>query len=128
MVQIKAEDLAKSIAAEGHAAVRQIYFDSGETVIKPESKPALDEIAKLMNDSPTLKVIFVGHTDSQGELQYNMALSQKRATAVRDRIRDEYGIDNERLGAAGIGFLAPVASNKSEEGRAENRRVELIEW
>lgn len=109
MVFVKAEDLAKGIAEEGHAAVHQIHFDTDSDVIKPDSRPAIEEIAKLLKGDPGLKIIFVGHTDSQGDLQHNMELSQRRAKAVMTAMEAEYGIERERLGAAGLGYLAPVA-------------------
>jgi len=127
MVRITAEDLAKGIAEEGHAAIRQIYFDTDSDTIKPESRDAIEQIARLLKNEPGLKIIVVGHTDHQGELQYNMNLSQRRAKAVMTALETEFGIDRERLGAAGLGYLAPVASNRSEKGRAKNRRVEIIE-
>ncbi len=127
MVFVKAEDLAKGIQDEGHAAVHQIHFDTNSDKIEPESKPAIDEIAKLLKESPELKVILVGHTDSQGGLQYNMDLSHRRASSVATVLEVDYAIDSKRLGAAGIGYLAPMASNRTEEGRAMNRRVEIIE-
>jgi len=127
MVFVKAEDLAKGIQDEGHAAVHQIHFDTNSDKIKPESKPAIEEIAKLLKESPDLKVILVGHTDSQGGVQHNMDLSHRRAKSVMTVLEVVYAIDRERLGAAGIGYLAPMASNRTEEGRAMNRRVEIIE-
>jgi len=122
------QDLATSIAKEGRAAVNQIYFETDSAVIKPESRPALEAIAQLLRDNPGLKVLLVGHTDNRGGLQYNMDLSNRRATAVRDALVKHYGIAPARLGAAGVGFLAPVATNTTPEGRAKNRRVELVEW
>ncbi len=123
-----AEDLRASIAETGRAAVHQIHFDTGSAEIRPESRPALDAIGKLLQDNPDLKVLLIGHTDNRGGLNYNMDLSHNRAVAVRDALVNEYGIDPMRLGAAGVGFLAPVASNATPEGRALNRRVELVEW
>jgi len=127
MVVVKAQDLAKSIAAEGHAAVHQILFDTDSDVIKAESKPAIDEIARLLQGNPELGIILVGHTDNQGTLSYNLDLSKRRAAAVKAALIQEYGIAPERLDSAGVGFLAPIASNRTEEGRARNRRVELVE-
>ncbi len=127
MVVVKAKDLAKRIAAEGHAAVHQILFDTDSDVIKVESKPAIDEIARLLQDNLELGIILVGHTDNQGPLSYNLDLSKRRAAAVKAALIQEYGIAPERLDSAGVGFLAPIASNRTEEGKARNRRVELVE-
>ena len=128
MVKVDAEAMQKGIAADGHIAIYGIHFDTNKTDIKPESKPALDEIAKLLKEKPDLKIFVVGHTDSKGEIQYNMDLSHKRAKAVRDALVNQYGINIDRLGAMGVGLFAPVATNKTEAGRALNRRVELVEW
>ena len=110
----------------GKAAVYGIYFDTGKAEIKPESEPALKEIAKLLQADPKLKLYVVGHTDNSGGLDYNMKLSKDRADAVVKALTGKYGIAASRLSAFGVGPLAPVASNQTEEGRAKNRRVELV--
>jgi len=119
--------LAKDIARTGHVAVYGIYFDTDKADVKPESEPVLQEIAKLLQQNPELKLYVVGHTDNVGDLTYNMELSQARADAVVKILVSQYSINAKRLKAHGVGFLAPVASNKTEEGRAKNRRVELVE-
>ena len=85
------------------------------------------EIAALLKAQPTLKVVIVGHTDSQGTYQYNMDLSQRRAAAVAAELTKTYGIAAARLTTAGVGYLAPLGSNATEDGRALNRRVELVQ-
>jgi outer membrane protein OmpA-like peptidoglycan-associated protein len=95
-------------------------------VIKPESEAALEEIAKLLKADAGLKVNIVGHTDSVGGTDPNMKLSQDRANAVMQALAGKYGITATRLKAYGIGPLAPVASNDTEDGRSKNRRVELV--
>ena len=127
LVTVNADALAKDIARTGHVAVYGIYFDTGKADIKPESEPILQEIAKLLQQNPELKLYIVGHTDNVGDLTYNIELSQARADAVVTKLVSEYSINAKRLEAQGVGFLAPVASNKTEEGRAKNRRVELVE-
>jgi len=127
LVTVNAQALADDIAKSGHAAVYGIYFDTGKAVIKPESKPVLDEIAKLLGAQPGLKLHVVGHTDNMGSLASNMALSKQRADAVVKALVTDYHIASPRLLANGVGPLAPVANNKAEEGRAKNRRVELVE-
>ncbi|MCM8785802.1 MAG: DUF4892 domain-containing protein [Candidatus Omnitrophica bacterium] len=124
---IKAEDIYQGIMKEGHIAIYSIYFDFDKTDIKPESKPALDEIAKFLKSNPKIKLYIVGHTDNVGKLEYNMDLSRRRAEAVVKELVEKYGIEKERLKSFGVGPLSPVASNKTEEGRAKNRRVELVE-
>jgi OOP family OmpA-OmpF porin len=121
-----AQAFANDIRATGHAAVYGIYFDTGKSEIKPESAAALAEIAKLLKADPGLKVNVVGHTDDVAGIDYNMKLSQARADTVVQALTGKYGIASERLKAYGVGPLAPVASNDSEEGRSKNRRVELV--
>lgn len=125
-VVANAQVFASDIRATGHAAIYGIYFDMGKSELKPESAAALAEIAKLLKADPGLKVNVVGHTDDVAALDYNMKLSQARADTVVQALAGKYGIAPERLKAYGVGPLAPVASNDSEEGRAKNRRVELV--
>lgn len=126
MVVVKAEALAGDIAKTGHASIYGIYFDTGKAVIKPESKPVINEIAKLLNSQATLRLHVVGHTDNVGTLPSNMTLSKQRAEAVVNSLVNDHRIAASRLIANGVGPLAPVASNAAEEGRAKNRRVELV--
>lgn len=118
--------MGNDINATGHAAVYGIYFDSGKSLIKPESAPAIGEIAKLLKGQPALKLFVVGHTDNEGTVEGNIALSQARAEAVLKALSGEHGIAAARLRAYGCGQFAPVASNDSDAGRAKNRRVELV--
>jgi len=122
----KAEVLSKDIKETGHTALYGIYFDTGKSVIKPDSEAALAEIAKLLKSDAGLKVNVVGHTDNVGGIESNMKLSQDRANAVVQALVAKYGIAATRLKAYGVGSLAPIASNDTEEGRAKNRRVELV--
>ncbi|MCU0236519.1 MAG: OmpA family protein [Acidobacteria bacterium] len=118
--------MASDINATGHVAVYGIYFDSGKSQIKPESAQAIAEIAKLLKGQPALKLFVVGHTDSQGGVEANIALSQDRAEAVLKALVGEHGIAPARLRSFGCGQFAPLASNDSDAGRARNRRVELV--
>ncbi len=122
-----AKSLLNDIKTKGSASVYGIYFDFDKVDIKPESEPAIKEIAKLLEDNKALKLYVVGHTDNVGSLDYNLKLSKARADAVVKELVTKYKIAPERLKAYGVGSLAPVASNKTEEGRAKNRRVELVE-
>jgi len=119
--------MGDDIMAQGHVAVYGIYFDYDKADIKPESESTLKAIAQMLKNNPSLKVYVVGHTDSTGKLDYNMDLSAKRADAVVKALVSKYGIDASRLKAKGVGPLCPVESNKTEEGKAKNRRVELVE-
>lgn len=124
---VDAAAMAKGLGEKGHIALYGIYFDTDKAVIKPESKPTLDEIAKLLRERPKLNVFIVGHTDNQGAYDYNMNLSRKRADAVAAALVKGYKIARGRLRTAGVGYLAPVGSNATDQGRALNRRVELVE-
>ncbi|MDH5557255.1 MAG: DUF4892 domain-containing protein [Alphaproteobacteria bacterium] len=126
-VAVDADAIGKGLDAEGHIAIYGIYFDSGSDKLKAESNEALGEIAKLLKARPKLNILVVGHTDSEGKLAYNMDLSKKRAAAVVGALTESHGIKASRLTPAGVGFLAPVASNRGDAGRALNRRVELVE-
>lgn len=126
-VTVKADALARGLAADGKLALYGIFFDTGKADIKPESKPQLDEMARLMASQKALKVYIVGHTDNQGALEANLALSQKRAEAIVAALAKDYKVDAKRMQARGTASFSPVASNASEAGRARNRRVELVE-
>jgi outer membrane protein OmpA-like peptidoglycan-associated protein len=127
LVTVDAATLAGDITQTGHSAVYGIYFDTGKAEVKPESADTLKEIAKMIQQDAALKLLVVGHTDNVGTLAANMELSKRRADAVVKALATSYGVAAGRLSAQGAGPLAPVASNKAEEGRAKNRRVELVE-
>ena len=126
MVTVSASDMSKAIASTGRVALYGILFDTGKADIKAESKVALEEIAKLLRAEPNFNLRVVGHTDNQGALESNIALSKRRAEAVNAALASQYGIAATRLSAFGVADLAPVASNADEAGRAKNRRVELV--
>jgi len=126
-VTVDAETMARDISKIGHVSIYGIYFDTDKAEIKQESVPTLEEIAKLLRVNPGLKVYIVGHTDNTGSLTYNLDLSQRRADVVTNALITNYGVDRNRITAKGVGPLAPVGSNRTEEGRSKNRRVELVE-
>jgi OmpA-OmpF porin, OOP family len=125
-ITANADAWKSDINSTGHAAIYGIYFDTDQAVIKPESAAALKEIAALLKANPSLNIRLVGHTDSTGDFAHNMTLSDARAKAVLTALTSQYGIPAARLSGHGVGPLAPVASNDTEEGRAKNRRVELV--
>jgi OOP family OmpA-OmpF porin len=127
MVTIKAEEMAGRIAEAGSVALYGIYFDFNKADVKSESMPTLEQIARLMKAKPKLKLLVVGHTDNVGSFPFNRDLSQRRATAVVAALASRYRVDAKRLTPVGVANACPVASNKTEEGRAKNRRVELVE-
>ena len=123
---VDAAAMAKGLGEKGHIALYGIYFDTDKATIKPESAPTLAEMAKLLQGQPALNVFIVGHTDSQGSYEHNMTLSRQRAEAVAAALVTSYRIAKARLYTAGVGYLSPVGSNASDDGRALNRRVELV--
>jgi outer membrane protein OmpA-like peptidoglycan-associated protein len=110
----------------GHVVLDGILFDTDKAVIKPESQPALSEIAKLLKENAGMKAFIVGHTDMSGSFEHNLDLSERRAAAVIEALVNDYGISADRVTARGVGPLAPIGSNGSEKGRALNRRVEMV--
>jgi outer membrane protein OmpA-like peptidoglycan-associated protein len=121
-----AKTMATDISASGKVALYGIYFDFNKADVKPESEPTLKEITKLLQQDAKLKLYVVGHTDNVGGLDYNMKLSQQRAEAVVKELVSKYKVDGTRLKALGVGPAAPVTSNDTEDGKAKNRRVELV--
>lgn len=125
MVKVDAMALASALETQGKVDLPGIFFDSGTARLQGKSDPALDAAAGLLRQHPSLALDVVGHTDSQGGEAFNLDLSQQRAVAVVSALVSR-GIDANRLGARGMGRAQPVADNATEEGRARNRRVELV--
>ncbi len=121
-----ANAMGDDINNTGHVSVYGIFFDSGKSEIKPESDKALEQISLLLKNNATLNLYVVGHTDNVGTIDSNMKLSKERADAVVSTLVSKYGISEGRLKSYGVASLAPVASNTTEEGKAKNRRVELV--
>jgi len=124
-VVANADALKSGLADSGHVEVPGIFFDTAKSDIKPESQPAIQEVVKMLQASPAVKVWVVGHTDNVGTADANVALSNARAASVVKALAAG-GIDARRLTPHGDGPFAPVAANTTEEGRARNRRVELV--
>lgn len=121
-----ADAFADGLKATGHITVDGILFETGKADLKPESSAAIAEVAKLLKSDAALRLFVVGHTDNVGAVDANMKLSQDRAQAVVGALVKTHGIAVARLKAFGNGPYAPVASNDADEGRAKNRRVELV--
>lgn len=119
--------MGDDIERTGRVAIYGIYFDTDSYTIKPESEPTLKAIAELLKTKTNLNVYVVGHTDMTGDFDHNIKLSKNRAKAVVDALVKDYGISSKRLISKGDGPLSPVSTNKTEEGRKLNRRVELVE-
>jgi outer membrane protein OmpA-like peptidoglycan-associated protein len=126
-VVMKADVMAQGLSETGQVAIYGIYFDTARSELKPESDPAVAEIAKLMNAHSELKVYIVGHTDMVGDAAANLKLSQARAQSVVTALVTKNGIASARLIPYGAGPYSPIATNKTDEGRRKNRRVELVE-
>jgi outer membrane protein OmpA-like peptidoglycan-associated protein len=124
---VEASAMGEAIDRDGRIAIYGIHFDFDSAALQPASDPQLAELAALMAARPGLEAIVVGHTDGQGAFDYNLALSQRRAQAVVDALVGRHGVARERLTPAGAGMVAPVARNNTEDGRALNRRVEIVE-
>ena len=120
-----ASQLEKALAARKPVDVYGIYFDFNSIVIKPESDPVLQQIAAILQKNPDWKLSVAGHTDDIGGNPANLALSQRRAAAVKEALVTRYQIAPERLVTAGFGASRPIETNSTMEGRARNRRVEL---
>ncbi|MEM7613414.1 MAG: OmpA family protein [Pseudomonadota bacterium] len=114
------------IEAEGKAILYGVQFDVGSAVLRPTSEDAIEVIANVLRERPGNYYV-VGHTSDTGAFELNMRLSAERAAAIIEVLGAQYGIDTSRLQAAGVGPVAPLASNQNEAGRQLNRRVELVE-
>lgn len=126
-VTMDAAQMATGLSENGEIAIYGIYFDTGKSDLKPESDAAVAEIAKLLQSQPALRVFIVGHTDMVGDAAMNVKLSQARAQSVVTALVQKHSIAAARLTPFGAGPYAPVASNRTDDGRAKNRRVELVE-
>lgn len=121
-----ADAMGNDINSTGHVSVYGIYFDTGKSEIKPESDQAIEQISLLLKNNAALNLYVVGHTDNVGTIDSNMKLSMDRANAVVNALVTKYAIAAARLKPYGVASLSPVASNDTEEGKAKNRRVELV--
>ena len=127
LVVVDAEAMGSDIEEYGRVVLDGIVFDFDKATLKPESKAALDEIAKYLKANADKNFYVVGHTDSKGTFAYNSKLSSDRAITVADALKQDYDIASDRLEPHGVGPLSPVFSNASDAGREQNRRVELVE-
>jgi OOP family OmpA-OmpF porin len=122
--EISANDMLAALNATGSIAL-YINFESGKSDIKAESQPVIDQIVQLLKENPTLKISIEGHTDNVGAAASNQSLSEKRAKAVMDAVIAK-GIDKSRLTSKGYGQTKPLMDNSTEDGKAKNRRVEIV--
>lgn len=126
ITRVTAEDMQSAFARGASVSLYGIRFDFDKASLRPESRAALDEIARLLGAQPGLRLKVVGHTDNRGSAEYNQDLSQRRAIAVASALVQDYGIAPARLAPEGAGMTRPVAPNDTDDARARNRRVELV--
>jgi OOP family OmpA-OmpF porin len=125
MVFVTAEAMATSIESTGRVVLYGVLFDTDKDTMQAASQATLNEIIKLLQTQKELAVHVVGHTDNQGKPDYNLGLSQRRASSVVKALT-QAGISASRLSSFGCGPYAPVDNNDTDEGRQKNRRVELV--
>jgi OmpA-OmpF porin, OOP family len=124
-IEVDAASLLEELNASGRVAVYGITFDTGKATLKPDSEKVLGEIQKLLAGNPGLKLKLEGHTDAVGQPKANLQLSKERAAAVKAWLVKR-AVAAERLTTEGFGDIRPVGDNTTEEGKAKNRRVELV--
>ncbi len=121
-----APDFSQTIASSGRFVTHGILFDTDSDRLKPESAPVIQTIARGLETNPNLKLQIEGHTDSVGNAAHNLDLSKCRAEAVKAVLASQFGIDEARLGTAGLGATKPIDSNDTPQGRSQNCRVEFV--
>ncbi len=124
---ISLENLDAGLVTKGHIAIYDIYFETGKSEIKGESYDALNTIAEYLKAHTDKQYLVVGHTDNVGDFDANITLSNERANAVVNRLIVDHSVNKEQLKPYGVGPVAPVSSNSTDEGKAKNRRVEIVE-
>ncbi|WP_413717812.1 OmpA family protein [Silicimonas sp. MF1-12-2] len=120
------DDLIGRLIEKGHTVLPGLDFGSGSADLGDGSYPSLELLAEWLSENPTARVVLVGHTDSVGSLEANTALSRQRAGSVARFLVERLGAESRQIQSSGAGFLSPVASNLTEDGRAANRRVEVV--
>lgn len=125
-VTVDARAIGAGLQRDGKIALYGVHFDTNKAVLREDSAAQLQSMAEALKAQPSMKVLIVGHTDNQGDIDANLALSQKRAQAVVEALSAKYGIPASRMSARGVASFAPVSTNTTDEGRAKNRRVELV--
>lgn len=124
---LTAGEMETGLIEDGRVAVQDILFEVNSAAILSESAAALETIAGLMTEQPSMELLVVGHTDNTGDYDCNLTLSLQRAESVVGWLQERHGVAADRLQAAGAGMMAPVTTNRTEEDRAQNRRFELVE-
>jgi outer membrane protein OmpA-like peptidoglycan-associated protein len=127
LVVVTPELIEQGLMVDGRVVLEGIYFDTDKSTLKPESDAALRIIANYLTDHPDLKAYIVGHTDGTGAFDHNVNLSRERAATVVTALVDRFAIPGHRLASHGVGPLSPSRTNKNDDGRTRNRRVEMVE-
>ncbi|MFS4580955.1 OmpA family protein [Phaeobacter sp. C3_T13_0] len=123
---IGAAELIDHLRRNGRAVLADLEFETGAAALEAKPYDSLTALTAFLSDNPDYSVLLVGHTDTVGRLSQNVTLSERRAAAVRERLLEESTLDPGRVSVAGAGFMAPLTSNLSPEGREANRRVEVV--
>ena len=120
------DNYSSKLREDGAIVLDDLIYRSGSADLGPGPFESLSDLANFLKGTPSSSIILVGHSDAIGELRKNIELSRNRAQAVVDRLIKDYGIDQSRISAQGIGFLSPKTNNSTEKSRKKNRRVEAI--
>ncbi len=118
--------VGNALFRDGRVVIRGINFDTDSAELKGAAYASTTRLGEIMSEFPDLKVAVVGHTDSTGDFNYNKDLSERRAQSIVDALMKDFDVDASRLAAVGVGELVPMATNDTDFGRSENRRVELV--
>ena len=124
--EVSAQDIKGRIASSGKIALYGILFDTGKSEIQASSEKAIGSVAAYLKENQNVNVYIVGHTDNTGDYAMNQKLSKDRGESVKNHLVSKYGIPAARLSGVGAGPICPVTTNDTEEGRALNRRVEMV--
>ncbi len=127
MDMVSAVNISESMIAEGHIAIYDILFETGKSEINPRSAAALKNIANFLIANPEKQYLIVGHTDNVGDFEANIKLSADRANVIVNELVEKYSVNKDQLKPTGAGSMSPVATNSTDEGKAKNRRVEIVE-
>jgi len=125
-MDLPAEDLITALLTEGRAVLADLDFETGASALSGAEYDSLDLLATFLDENPARRIVLVGHTDAEGALETNISLSEARARSVQQALLSDYGVDPTQVSASGVGFLAPLTANATEDGRQANRRVEAV--
>ena len=125
-IEFTAMELNRILNEKGSVALHGILFDTAQATIRDESKGDLQAIGEMRTQQSALRLEIQGHTDNVGAADFNRRLSEARAAVVKQYLVSNFSVAADRLTTSGLGDTKPVADNATEQGRAQNRRVELV--